>query len=84
MFVNPKLIDSDTLISLAKDWLSRRADFDSSYCVDANMAEQVVNALKNKELVICFSDDDELEDEQRLDIRPCAEFGLTPSKVQFD
>ena len=84
MCVKPRLINSDTLRSLAKDWLSRRADFDSSYCIDTDMAEQVISALKSKELVICFSDDDELEDEQRLDIRPCSEFGLTPSKVQFD
>ncbi|AWB68189.1 hypothetical protein C2869_18010 [Saccharobesus litoralis] len=83
MFIDPKLIDRDTLINMAKEWLSRRHDFDSSYTNQTEQAEQVVQALFNKELVITFSNDDEMDQEARLDIRPCGDFNLTPRQINF-
>ena len=84
MFIDPKLISADALEALVSAWVCQQ-DFSSSDDFEINIAvTQIIGKLQRKELILTFSDNDELDETDRWSIQPCEHFNLTPSQVECD
>lgn len=86
MFINPSVIDPDTLNMLIKDFAYTQMSANS----DGNTGIVTNEALTNfkrrllaKEFVIHFASNDEVEEDARISIRPVSDFSLSPNQVEY-
>lgn len=84
MFIDPAKISADALNALIKDYAARQAQTsDADFEITEKRVALFKQKLDTKEFVIQYSDNEDLDANERIGIFLTSELNLKPNQVRF-